>query len=160
MKKCTLVVLALLVVLATPRIVAAEVSTSTILGTAEICSVPIGVNECSDERNRLILSSAGCLVGAVGFFKAAKTMKAVAKGIRGGGSTKAIIFGAVGAFFCTDVYNSYWEWRDCDNGMQDRGGLLDSIHDPRIFLFDTADADDLADEFDDAADLLAQGIMP
>ncbi|WP_423927258.1 hypothetical protein [Candidatus Palauibacter sp.] len=53
-------------------------------------------------------------------------MKAVAKGSRGGGSTKAIIFGAVGAFFCTDVYDSYWEWRDSDNGMQDMSGLLDS----------------------------------
>ena len=119
------------------------------------CTPPAGIiDDCSDEMNRLIISTAGCLIGTIGFFKATKTMKGIAKGIKNGGSPKAIIFGAIGAFFCTDVYHSYWNWRDCDNGLQD-GGFLDSGLDPLTVMYEKNL--DLADAFEDLAAEMERG---
>lgn len=101
--------------------------------TRTMCSVPVGVRSCDDEMWRLVGSTAGCLIGAVGFIKAGKTLKAAGKALKKGGNVKQIIYGAVGAFFCTDVWNSFWDWRDCEGGMMDLS-FLDSDVDP--FLSD------------------------
>ncbi len=89
----------------------------------ERAAVPVGaaLDSCDDEAWRLGVATAGCLIGAVGFFKAGKTIKAAGKAIKSGGNVKQIVYGAVGAFFCTDVWNSFWDWSDCANdaGMQD-----------------------------------------
>ncbi len=108
----------------------------------ECIAVPVGValDSCDDEAWRLGVATAGCLIGAVGFFKAGKTIKAAGKAIKQGGNVKQIIYGAVGAFFCTDVWNSFWDWSDCANdaGMQD-------IFNP-AYLGPVSDADEGGDE--------------
>jgi hypothetical protein len=67
------------------------------------------------------LATAACLLGTLPFGIAFKILKSIKKAAALGGGLMGVI-GAVGAYFCYDTWQNYWDWRDCSNPDGDGGG--------------------------------------
>ncbi len=88
-----------------------------------------------------------CLLSFVGFVKAAKIARVVAKGIKSGKTAIRAISAAAGAFFCTSMWDAAWEWDECNSGLQ-------------IMFAGSTNADELAGYLEQVADDLEDGRIP
>ncbi len=122
------------------------------LAVCHVEDLPVGhvpvANMCKDEAWRLGVSFALCLAGTIGYFKAAKVARTVARSLRRGADIKSAILGGLGAFLCADTYTSLWDYLDCLYGMQSQ------------FLSALDSREYLADVFDRMADHLEGGRLP
>ena len=140
---------ACLLILAAPTAVAAselpadaavayDIDTPTVIPLtidfAAICdgAVGTGAGPCDDEWSKFLWSTGICIVGTLPFGIAWKILKSIKKAAALGGGLVGVM-GAIGAYFCYDTWQNYWDWRDCTNPDGDGGGdmVLGPLTEPR-----------------------------